>query len=337
MIGRKLTPAQLAASLAAVAALASPGGAAIAQNQAQTKIVTGVVAHAATQLPAYWATESGCAKENGFEIDMLPVGGGGAQQLAAGALNVSQSGFPDYFRAIDQGAEMKLFINNNSAPPYSVHAKPAIKKIADLKGRTITIGGVKDVTLIYIQPLLASAGLKASDVDFIYAKATADRFTALNAGGVDAAILNPPASFRADGLGFTKLGEISDYMKDYPFTVWAVHTGWAAKNRGAVVGFTVCHIRGVEWANQPENKTQAVDMILKYAKASPADAAKTYDYFSKLKFFSRDAALTEAIFDKMKGGLLQMGDVREPVPPLAKFFDASFLTEAEQKMKAKAK
>ena len=331
MIARKLTRVLLASSLAATGAVVWPAN----SVRAQTRIVTGVVAHAATQLPAYWATDAGCAKEHGIEIDMVTVGGGGAQQLAVGALNVSQSGFPDYFRAIGQGAAMKLFINNNSAPPYSVHAKPAIKKIADLKGRTISIGGVKDVTLIYIQPLLASAGLKTSDVDFIYAKATADRFTALNAGGVDAAILNPPASFRADGLGFTNLGEISDYMKDYPFTVWAVNTDWAAKNRTAAVAFAACHIRGVEWANRPENKAQAVGMIVKYAKASPVDAEKTYDYFAKLKFFSQQTYLTDAIFDKMKVGLLQMGDVREPVPPLSRFFDASYLTDAEKLLKAK--
>jgi ABC-type nitrate/sulfonate/bicarbonate transport system substrate-binding protein len=141
-----------------------------ATANAQTKIITGVVAHSATLLPNYWASDFGCAKENGYAIDFVSVGGGGAQQLAVGALQISQSGFPDYFRAIAQRAPMKIFINNNSNPPYSVHAKPAIKKIADLKGKTVSIGGVKDVTLIYMQPFLASAGLKTSDVDFVYAR-----------------------------------------------------------------------------------------------------------------------------------------------------------------------
>ena len=96
-----------------------------------------------------------------------------------------------------------------------------------------------------------------------------------------------------------------------------------------------CHVRGVEWANRPENKAQAVGMIVKYAKASPGDAEKTYDYFAKLEFFNSQAYLTDAIFDKMKVGLLQMGDVREPVPPLSRFFDASYLTDAEKLLKAK--
>lgn len=320
------TKAGAALIACAASALVSAGA------MAQTKIITGVVAHAATQLSEYWTIEKGCAKENGIEVDMVTVGGGGAQQLAVGALNVSQSGFPDYFRAIAQGAPMKIFINNNSVPPYSVHAKKTIKTIADLKGKTISIGAVKDVTLIYMQPFLAAGGLKTTDVDFVYAKATADRFTALNAGGVDATILNPPASFRADGLGFTNLGEIADHMKDYPFTVWAVHSDWGAKNRNAVVAFAKCHLRGVAWVNDPANKAESIAMIIKYTRADPGDAEKTYDYLvPKLKAFSPTGLLTEETFGRMKSGLIQMGDVQEPVPPLSKFFDATYIEAAAEK------
>jgi NitT/TauT family transport system substrate-binding protein len=303
---------------------------------AQTKILTGVVAPSVTLLPNYWAADFGCAKENGYEADIVSVGGGGAQQLAAGSLEVSQAGFPDYFRAIARNAPMKIFINNNSNPPYSVHAKPAIKRIADLKGKTISIGGVKDVTLIYMKPFLASAGLKTSDVDFVYAKATADRFVALNAGGVDATILNPPASFRADGLGFSNLGEISEYMKDYPFTVWAYNSNWAAKNRAALLAFTTCHLRGIAWMYQPENRAKAIDLLIKYTKADPKDAASTYDYMvTKLQSFARDGLLSETTFRQMKAGLIEMGDVQEPVPPLATFFDASIVTAADKRTEAR--
>src|SRR5436190_21981337 len=115
---------------------------------------------------------------------MVSVGGGTAQQLAAGAIDLSHSGFPEFVRAANQGAHVKIVINDISVPPYTVYAKPTLKKIADLRGKTISIGGIKDVTLIYIKPLLASAGLSASDVDFVYAKASGDRFSALSAGAV---------------------------------------------------------------------------------------------------------------------------------------------------------
>ena len=166
-------------------------------------------------------------------MDMLVVGAGAAQQVAAGALNLGYSGFPDFIRATNQGAPVKIVINAISAPPYAVYAKPAIKQIADLKGKTVSIGGTKDVTLIYMEAFLASAGLKASDLDFVYAKATQDRLAALLSGGADAAILYPPSTFRAGSAGYTYLGDIETYLRDFPFTVWAANVDWAAKNREA--------------------------------------------------------------------------------------------------------
>jgi ABC-type nitrate/sulfonate/bicarbonate transport system substrate-binding protein len=86
-----------------------------------------------------------------------------------------------------------------------MYAKPSIKSIADLKGKTVSIGGTKDVTLVYMEAFIASADLKPTDLDFIYAKATQDRLAALLSGGVDAAILYPPSSFRAGAGGYTRL------------------------------------------------------------------------------------------------------------------------------------
>ena len=113
-------------------------------------------------------TELGWLKQDNIELDFVTAGGGGAQQLAAGSLNICHSGYPDFARAALQGAPLKIIINDIVASPYAVFAKPAIKQIADLKGKLISIGGINDITLIYIKPFLASAGLKTSDVDFIY-------------------------------------------------------------------------------------------------------------------------------------------------------------------------
>ena len=148
--------------------------------QAQTKIVEGIVSHGALQWPEYVAIELGWFKENDVDLDMIIAGGGSAQQLAAGALNLGYSGFPDFIRATNQGAPIKIVINGVSAPPYGVYAKPAIKKVSDLKGKIVSIGGSKDVTLIYMESFLAAGGLKAKDVDFHYAKATPGRLAALH-------------------------------------------------------------------------------------------------------------------------------------------------------------
>src|SRR3546814_9462554 len=51
-------------------------------------------------------------------------------------------------------------------------------------------------------------GLESGSYDYLYAGSTGNRFAALVAGGVDATILLPPLSFRAQAQGFTNLGNI---------------------------------------------------------------------------------------------------------------------------------
>src|SRR5215467_12715635 len=199
------------------AALATSGmlvltASSIGKVHAETKIVEGFVSHGALQWPEYIASEFGWFKESRVSVDMLVVGAGAAQQVAAGALNIAYSGFPDFIRATNAGAPVKIVINAIGAPPYGVYSKPAIKKISDLKGKVASIGGAKDITLIYMEAFLAGGGLKAKDLDFVYAKATQDRLAALVSGGVDAAILYPPATFRAGAQGFTYLGDIEPYL-----------------------------------------------------------------------------------------------------------------------------
>jgi NitT/TauT family transport system substrate-binding protein len=316
------------------AAIAAAGAMIVAaclseRAHAQAQITEGFVSHGALQWPEYIATELGWFKENGVSVDMVVVGAGAAQQVAAGALNIGYSGFPDFIRATNQGAPLKIVINAISAPPYAVYAKPAIKQIAELKGKTVSIGGTKDVTLIYMEAFIASAGLKASNLDFVYAKATQDRLAALLSGGADAAILYPPSSFRAGAAGYTYLGDIEAYLKDFPFTVWAANTGWAANNREALLAYIRAYSRAVRWLYDAGNKERAVDILVKYSRQDRKDSADTYDYFvSKLHAFSADGRISQTAYKRMTDALVDWGDLKEPVPPASKFFDLSFVEAA---------
>jgi NitT/TauT family transport system substrate-binding protein len=297
--------------------------------QAQTKITAGMVAHGPPQWPQYIADELGWNKEAGIELDYITVGGGGAQQLAGGSLNIAHSGYPDFARAALQGATERIIINDIIASPYGIFAKPAIKQIADLKGKLISIGGPNDITLIYMKPFLASAGLKATDVDFVYAKAAGDRFSALVAGGVDATILNPPTYFKATSMGLSNLGDTATFAPNIPFTVWGANSTWAAKNRDALNAFARNYKRAVRWLYNPANKAKAVDILVRHAKQDPKDSAEAYDFLvTKLKLFGLDGDVSDAVYEKMADGLADIGIIKKPYPPKSMVFDGSFVQAA---------
>jgi NitT/TauT family transport system substrate-binding protein len=314
---------------AAAAAVLVGGLCAAHAAQAQTKIVAGMVAHGPPQWPQYIAEEFGWFKQDKIDLELVTVGAGGAQQLAGAALDIAHSGYPDFARAALQNAPVRIVISDFVGSPYAVFAKPAIKQIADLKGKLISIGSIYDITLIYIKPFLASAGLKPTDVDFVYAKAAGDRFAALVSGAVDATILNPPSYFKAKAQGFTDLGDTKPYAEGIPFTVWGANTAWAAQNREALTAFTRDYQRAVRWLYDPANKEQAVDILVKYADQDRKDSSDAYDYLiTKLKLFGLDGNVTDAAYAKMAEGLADIGIMKPPFPAKSTIFDGSFVQQA---------
>jgi len=297
--------------------------------QSQTKIVAGMVAHGPPQWPQYIAEEFGWFKQDKIDLELVTVGAGAPQQLAGGALNIAHSGYPDFARAALQGVPIRIVLSDFIGSPYAVFAKPAIKQIADLKGKLISIGSIYDITLIYMKPFLASAGLKTTDVDFVYAKAAGDRFAALVSGAVDATILNPPTYFRAKAQGFTDLGDTKPYAEGIPFTVWGANAAWAAQNRTALTAFARDYQRAVRWLYDPANKEQALDILVKYAHQDRKDSSDAYDYLlTKLKLFSLDGDVTDAAYAKMAEGLSDIDILKPPYPPKAAIFDGSFVQQA---------
>jgi NitT/TauT family transport system substrate-binding protein len=324
-----LQSAYLRGALGLCLALSVPATLSSGAAQAQTKIIAGMVAHGPPQWPQYIATELGWLKQDKIELDFVTAGGGGAQQLAAGALDICHSGYPDFARASLQGAPVKIIVNDIVASPYAIFAKPAIKRIADLKGKLMSIGGNNDITFIYIKPFLASAGLKTSDVDFIFAKAAGDRFSALVAGGVDATILNHPTYSKAVALGFSNLGDTKPYAEDVPFTVWAANMPWAEKNRDALTAFARSYRRGVRWLYDPANKEHAIDILMKYAKQARKDVEEAYDYqVAKLKLFGLDGDVSDRTYEKMAEGLVEISFIKKPYPPKSAIFDGRFVQQA---------
>lgn len=301
-------------------------------SRAQTpvKVLAGMVAHGPPQWPQYIADAFGWLKADNIDLELVTAGGGGVAQTAAGSLAMAHSGYPDFCRAALHDAPVRIVLSDFIGSPYGVFAKKDIKTIADLKGKLISIGGPNDITLIYIKPFLASAGLKTSDVDFVYAKAAGDRFAALASGAVDAAILNPPTYFKAIDAGLSALGDTKPYAEGIPFTVWGANTGWAAQHRDTLVAFARNYRRAVRWLYDPANRQQAIDILVKHAAQNPKDSAEAYDYLvAKLKLFGSDGDVSDAVYQKMAEGLAEIGTIKSPYPPKLAVFDGSFVEAAK--------
>jgi ABC-type nitrate/sulfonate/bicarbonate transport system substrate-binding protein len=208
-----------------------------------------------------------------------------------------------------------------------VLAAKNVKSWADLKGKTVSVGGLTDVTLYFMRVMARKNGLGDHDYDLLYGGGTPNRFAQLASGAVAAAILTNPVDFAAIEQGFVDLGSVPQYLPNWAQNNILVDTRWAQGNRATVLAFLRAHIRGTRYFYDPANRDEVIGILAKHTKSSPSVAGATYDLYVAQKVVARDDALFEDGIKANLEALVAMGDLTE-VPPLAPFIDASFLAEA---------
>jgi NitT/TauT family transport system substrate-binding protein len=188
-------------------------------------------------------------------------------------------------------------------------AKPAIKSWSDLKGKTISIGGPKDITRIYLERMAGPNGVKPGDYDTVFAGATSARFSALQAGAVDAAILLPPFNFYAESAGFTNLGLTIDYAKELPFAGAVVGRSWAASHKTTLAKVLSVHNKSMAWFSDPQNRAEAIKIMVDASKLKEADVAKSYDFLHQHEFFENTGKVSRRKMSALLDALKALGDI----------------------------
>jgi NitT/TauT family transport system substrate-binding protein len=286
--------------------------AAVPAHAADVVSVGSVDATSANLWPLHIALQNGFFDEAGLKIDLVFAQSNASviQQLAAGSYSVAPSaGMVDPIRAIDKGAPVALVRIVIQAPPYALLARPEIKRIEDLKGKTIIIGGAKDITRIFTERMLEPHGLKSGDYDYVFAGATSARFAALKSGAVDAALLTVPFNFFAESAGYTNLGFTFDYLPDMPFAGVAVNRDWAAANTGVLRRFLDAYTRGVLWFDDPKNREAAVKIQVDTSKIEQGDVEKAYNFLHDKDLFEPTGQVSKRKVGNVIDALRDLGDL----------------------------
>jgi ABC-type nitrate/sulfonate/bicarbonate transport system substrate-binding protein len=285
----------------------------LATAQGADTVVLSSVGSASTNL---WPTAIGMNKgffaAEDLKVDLVFAQSNAAviQQLAAGSVDIAvNAGLVDPIRAIDKGASAAIVRIEVQGPPYSLMSRSSIKSMKELKGKTISIGGAKDITRIFVERMLAAEGVNPGEFDMVFAGATSARFAALTSGAVDAAILAPPFNFRAAAAGFTNLGMAVDYIRDLPFAGIVVNRGWAAANRRTVDKVLAVYHKSTAWFYDEKNHSEAVQMMVELSKMQVDDVEKSYEFLTRGRLFEPTGKVSRAKLRALVEALKELGDV----------------------------
>lgn len=298
-----------------------------------TTITVGLTSKTATDWPLYVAQKFGYFQKDGVKVNFIIVGSaaGNAQQLAAGSLDLGETSSTQVIEAIQGGAPVKYVINQVITPPYTLLAQKNIKSIADLKGKTIIVGGVNDITRVFLQAMLKPNGLQPGQYTLTYAGSTSNRFAALKSGSVAAAILFPPFDFVAKSEGYTDLGNVEKYLPSFPFDGFAANDQWAKSHTQALVGFTKAYLQGVQWLYNTANEAEAVTILEAQTNTKATAAKETYqELFPTLHAFSKTGTIDSKSISQVLQALEKLHQIKPPLPAPSKFYDNTYAEQANK-------
>lgn len=301
------------AALLCVLALGAPRALA-----AETVAIGMIGAANAVGWPWYIGIQKGFFAGAGVNLDIVyvPTASGLVQQLSAGSLDVvADVGVVEPIHAVEKGAPVGLVRFVGQVPPYEMLAKPTIATVKDLKGKTICIGGLRDINRVYLERIMQANGLKDGDYDITVIGNTAARFAALKAGAVDATMLAPPVSFFAEDAGFHSVGTIMDYAPDLPFAGTVVSLAYAGKHGDTLAKMLAAVDQSVAWFNDPANRTEAIDILAKEMKSAREPVERSYDYLRKINYFAPSNEISRKRMQSLIDAMKQLGDIQSDITP----------------------
>ena len=259
----------------AIVSVAGLLGFARAQAQADdlTPIRIGTVSTDPGMQPFY-ARDLGFFKDAGLDasVTILNNASNIVAAISAGSLDVGQASVSPVALAHQHGIPMRfiaatgIYTGPVGNTILMVSKKSAIKSGADLTGKTIAIGILKDLTQFEASTWIDQTGGDSKTVRFIEARIS-EMPAVLDEGRVDAAVLIEP--FVTTAMATARvLANLSETMGGpYLISGWVGSDDWVRRNPDLVKRFVAVMKRSGIWANT--HPKESADILVRYAKIKP--------------------------------------------------------------------
>jgi NitT/TauT family transport system substrate-binding protein len=306
------------------------------QTFAPAHMTYAIVGYSWNVVPQLVALQQGFFSKRGLTVEYTVAGqsASSCQQVLAKAVELSECSLNDMVQADEQGGAHLVEVMNQTitALQYGLMAKSGINSWSDLKGKTIIIGGPKDNTAFYLHVMARANGLKDGDYNLEYAGASSARFAALKSGAVDAAILSDPTFTQASLAGYKTLDTlVPKYLNadNYAGGGPVVSPDWAKAHPDVVSRFIAGLLEANQWIYDPANKAALYNDV--HEKLNLDQTAFDLTYKNTVvdsKQWSTDGKISDAAVTGVLKGIVDLGGLKEPVPPASKYYDTTYLNAA---------
>jgi len=204
-------------STAAPAAEAAPTA-----PPAPVRVRLAFTAISGAQLPIWVAQDAGIFLQNGVDADLSYIA---TSQTAMGALlgnevDILSGGAEAALAVAVEGGDAVAVGAKLNKVVQAMYAAPSITEPGQLRGKTVGVTRLGSLSGTSARYLLRSWGLEPErDVTLLQTGGFPETVAALSVSGIDAGMLPPPQTLRAQDAGFVELANLWSTSFDYPGSI----------------------------------------------------------------------------------------------------------------------
>jgi NitT/TauT family transport system substrate-binding protein len=228
-----------------------------------------------------WAAyEEKLFKKYGLDVEYLALNSGrlGMQMLLSDDVQVLFSTGVTVVTTNLQKADLAIIAGGLNFFPTKLVTRPEIKRAADLKGKTLAVGGFGAANHMALLVALEKLGVNPKEVTIIQVGGAAAQMASLAKGVIQGLMFNEPqATIAIKKFGMQSLIDLMESKSPFPQNCFIVKRNFLDANRDKVTSFMKAIVEAIYLLKK--DRALALYLIRKYIRVSEEEAAIGYDYY----------------------------------------------------------
>ncbi len=241
-----------------------------AQKSVKVRISQSAVSARSTVL--WIAQERGLFAKHGIEMEVIYLRSSPLQMtaLATGEVQFASSGGSPMLSAVASGQDLKIIAAPGNRLVYDLVVRPEIKEAKDLRGKRFGVTNIGGTTWMAAYLTLEHLGLDATR-DQVRINGIGNQTLlaqAVEAGNIDATLLDPFLSRRSKAKGMTILAELARAKIPFMSTAFAVNGSFLRDHPAVVEGVLRALFEAQAFVTTPANRHVVMQTMMRQMKIS---------------------------------------------------------------------
>jgi len=231
-------------------------------------------------LAPFYAKEKGIFLQNGLDVDLSLIDGGGKAMAAllGSSVDIAQLGGTETMSAVAGGGEVEAVTLFVPVSPWVLMAPASYTGPNDLKGKVVGVASKGGSSEVAANQAIEKLGLKLTDVSILSTGSVANLTAAMLAGQVYAGPGHPPDTAALFKAGYKVIMDLASQKVPAVENCTIVTKKYAAEHKDVIQKYVDSLVQAI--VAMKKDKAGTLPVMAKLLNVTDQDAlAQTYDYY----------------------------------------------------------